>query len=100
MLDLKLFENARWKDLYQFFLAGEQPLVWRLMVINTIVLVVFINVARVVLIILVSSEWSHGIGFQLSHEYVGSLLTVFGMAVALLVYIVLLARDRSPVSTA
>lgn len=42
MLDLKLFENARWQDLYQFFLAGEQPLVWRLMVINTIVLVVFI----------------------------------------------------------
>ena len=42
MLDLKIFENARWQDLYQFFLAGEQPLVWRLMIINTIVLVIFI----------------------------------------------------------
>jgi hypothetical protein len=42
MLDLKLFENARWQDLYQFFLAGEEPLVWRLLVINTVVLTLFI----------------------------------------------------------
>ncbi len=42
MLDPRLFENARWQDLYQFFLAGEQPLVWRLLIINTIVLIIFI----------------------------------------------------------
>ena len=62
-----------------------------------VVLAVFINLARVLLIVLASSEWSRTIGFQLSHEWVGSLLTVFGMAFAILVYLILLARDRSHV---
>lgn len=60
-----------------------------------VVLAVFVNVTRVMLIVLTSSELGDGIGFRLSHEYIGSLLTVFGMAFALLAYLWLLARDRS-----
>ncbi|MBA3488919.1 MAG: archaeosortase/exosortase family protein [Longispora sp.] len=64
-----------------------------------VVLALFINFARMILIVLASSEWSRQIGFQLSHEWLGSFLTVFGMAFALLVYLFLLARDRSPVAS-
>ncbi len=63
-------------------------------------LAVFVNVVRVVFIIFASSEWGQAVGFGLSHEYVGSTLTVFGVAAALLVYLLLLSRDRSPVGAA
>lgn len=61
-------------------------------------LAVGVNVARVVMIVLASSQWGHGVGYGLSHESVGSTLTVFGVAFALLVYLWLLARDRAAVS--
>lgn len=65
-----------------------------------VVLAVLVNVGRVMLIILASSRLGETVGFRLSHEYVGSILTVFGMAFALLAYLWLLARDRTPVRTA
>ncbi|HEV2086939.1 MAG TPA: exosortase/archaeosortase family protein [Cryptosporangiaceae bacterium] len=55
-----------------------------------------INVLRVVIIVVASSQWGHGIGYGLSHESVGSTLTVFGVAFALLCYLWMLARDRTP----
>jgi len=63
--------------------------------IGTLVAIV-VNLTRVVLIILASSRWGRGIGFGLGHDYVGSTLTVLGMACALLGYLWLLGRDRSP----
>ncbi|MEP6697346.1 MAG: exosortase/archaeosortase family protein [Pseudonocardiales bacterium] len=63
-------------------------------------LAMVVNLLRVVLIVLASSAWGRGIGFGLSHEYVGSTLTVFGTAAALLVYFGLLARDRTRVGAA
>lgn len=59
-------------------------------------LAIIVNLIRVVFIVLASSEWGRDVGFSLSHEYVGSTVTVLGMAAALLVYLWLLARDRSP----
>ncbi len=64
-----------------------------------VALAVAVNVARVILIVLTTSDLGEEIGFRLGHEYLGSILTVFGMALALLAYLVLLARDRSPVRT-
>ncbi len=63
-------------------------------------LAIFVNVVRVVFIVVASSAWGRGIGFGLSHEYVGSTLTVLGTAAALMVYLWLLSRDRHPVATA
>lgn len=42
MLDPKLFYAARWGELYQFFAAGNPPLVLQLLLINTVFLVFFI----------------------------------------------------------
>jgi hypothetical protein len=41
-LDPKLFYAARWGDLYQFFAAGNPPLVLQLLLVNTAVLIYFI----------------------------------------------------------
>lgn len=59
-------------------------------------LAVGINVVRVVLIVLASSQWGHGVGYGVSHESIGSTLTVFGVAFAVLVYLWLLAKDHAP----
>jgi exosortase/archaeosortase family protein len=61
------------------------------------VLIVVVNVLRVVVIVVASSEWGHDAGYVFSHEAAGSTMTVFGVALALLVYLWVLARDRSPV---
>lgn len=58
-------------------------------------LAIGINVVRVVLIVLASSRWGNGVGYGISHESVGSTLTVFGVALALLVYLWLLAKGRA-----
>jgi hypothetical protein len=42
MFDTKLFYNARWQDLYQFFAAGEPPLMLKLLAINTLFFVIYI----------------------------------------------------------
>lgn len=55
-----------------------------------------VNVARVVMIVLASSQWGYAVGYGVSHESVGSTLTVFGVAFAVLVYLWLLAKDRRP----
>lgn len=60
------------------------------------VLAITVNLIRVLFIVLASSEWGRDVGFPLSHEYVGSTVTVLGMALALFVYLALLVRDRSP----
>ena len=59
-------------------------------------LAIGINVMRVVMIVLASSRWGHGVGYGVSHESIGSTLTVFGVAFAVLVYLWLLAKDRAP----
>lgn len=60
-------------------------------------LIVVVNLLRVVVIVLASSQWGHRAGYVLSHEAAGSTMTVFSVALALLVYLWMLARDRTPV---
>jgi hypothetical protein len=38
---IELFQNARWQELYSFFTAGDPPMVFRLLAINTLFLVYF-----------------------------------------------------------
>jgi hypothetical protein len=42
MLDASMFLDARWGDLYAFFAAGHPPLALRLLIINTIFIMLFI----------------------------------------------------------
>jgi hypothetical protein len=42
MLGFDDFQNARWQDIYAFFVAGDPPLVVTLLIINTIFFVLFI----------------------------------------------------------
>ncbi len=42
MFNLDLLYRARWGDLFSFFTSGDPPLVFRLMIINTMFLLVFI----------------------------------------------------------
>ena len=42
MLSLENFKNARWQDVYTFFVAGDPPLIVVLLIINTIFLVLFV----------------------------------------------------------
>jgi hypothetical protein len=42
MLNFENFTHARWSDLYNFFAAGDPPLAQRLLMINTVFLVLFI----------------------------------------------------------
>lgn len=39
---IELFQQARWQDLYNFFTAGEPPMVLRILALNTIFLIIFI----------------------------------------------------------
>jgi hypothetical protein len=38
---IELFQQARWQELSDFFAAGEPPMVFRILAINTILLIVF-----------------------------------------------------------
>lgn len=38
----ELFQRARWHELYNFFAAGDPPMVTRILAINTIFLVLYI----------------------------------------------------------
>jgi hypothetical protein len=42
MLTIENFKNARWQDLYGFFAAGSPPMMVKLLIINTIFLVIFV----------------------------------------------------------
>ena len=42
MFSMDLIYRARWHELYSFFASGEPPLVMKLLIINTIVLMLFI----------------------------------------------------------
>lgn len=42
MFNTDHFTNARWNDLYTFFLQGEPPLIVKLLAINTIFFILFI----------------------------------------------------------
>jgi hypothetical protein len=42
MLSIENFKNARWQDIYAFFISGEPPLVIKLLIINTIFMVILI----------------------------------------------------------
>jgi hypothetical protein len=42
MFNTENFYNARWQDLYQFFAAGEPPLMLKLLAINTLFFVIYI----------------------------------------------------------
>ncbi len=42
MLNIENFKNARWQDIYAFFVAGSPPLMVKLLIINTIFLVILI----------------------------------------------------------
>ncbi len=42
MLSIENFKNARWQDIYEFLVAGHPPLIVKLLIINTIFLVLFI----------------------------------------------------------
>lgn len=42
MLSIENFKNARWQDIYTFFVAGSPPLMVKLLIINTIFLVLFV----------------------------------------------------------
>jgi hypothetical protein len=42
MLKPELFAQARWQDLYDFLAAGQPPIAMRLLVINTIFLMLFV----------------------------------------------------------
>jgi exosortase/archaeosortase family protein len=57
-------------------------------------LAIFINVLRVGFIVTASTEWGRDLGFSLSHEYVGSTITIVGVAAAILLYLWLLSRKR------
>ncbi len=41
MLTIENFKNARWQDIYSFLAAGSPPLMVKLLIINTIFLILF-----------------------------------------------------------
>jgi hypothetical protein len=42
MLDVEKFQQARWDELYRFFTDGYPPLIFQLLLINTIFFVFFV----------------------------------------------------------